>query len=108
MGNIYASESLFRARISPTGEVTDICEDEYDTLAKKIQETMKDAIENDGISLGDRVSDWESPGRVRGKFQDCLSVYGKKAGAKCAECNGTIEKSKIDGRMTYYCETCRS
>ena len=57
MGNIYASESLFRARISPTEKVTDICEDEYDTLAKKIQETMKDAIENDGTSLGDRVSD---------------------------------------------------
>ena len=53
MGNIYASESLFRAGIRPTRKSKEIREDEYDTLAKKIQETMKDAIDEGGSTLDD-------------------------------------------------------
>ncbi len=108
MGNIYASESLFRAGISPKRKVNDISENEYSELVQSIRGTMKDAIKEGGTSLGTRVSDWESPDRNRGNFSALLSVYGKD-GDKCTKCNGrgSIEKNKIDGRMTYYCKTCQ-
>jgi formamidopyrimidine-DNA glycosylase len=102
VGNIYASESLFRAGILPGTPAGRISRARCDRLAAAIRATLVQAIERGGSSLRDFVgSDGES-----GHFQlDCL-VYGR-AGQPCRACGTPIRSRMQQQRATYWCPRCQ-
>ncbi len=103
VGNIYASESLFRARIRPSTPAQRIGLERCRRLAEAIRATLADAIGRGGSSLRDFVgSDGAS-----GYFQlDCL-VYGR-AGEPCRVCASPIRVRRDQQRATYWCAHCQS
>ncbi|HYF57331.1 MAG TPA: bifunctional DNA-formamidopyrimidine glycosylase/DNA-(apurinic or apyrimidinic site) lyase [Burkholderiaceae bacterium] len=103
VGNIYASESLFRARIRPSTPAHRIGRERYDRLARAIRETLAAAIAAGGSTLRDFVSS-EGTG---GYFQlECL-VYDR-AGEPCRVCGDPVRTVRQQQRATYWCARCQS
>ena len=102
VGNIYASESLFRSAIHPLTCTGSIRKTQASLLATVIKEVLKKAIESGGSTLRDYV---RSSGDI-GNFQHKLMVYGR-AGKLCVKCNSSIEKIIISNRATYFCPSCQ-
>jgi formamidopyrimidine-DNA glycosylase len=102
IGNIYASESLFRAGISPLRAANRISRARYGILVAAIRATLADAIAAGGSSIRDYVhSDGGS-----GWFQIQAGVYDR-AGQPCLRCGGVIRQIRQAGRSTYYCAGCQ-
>ncbi len=102
VGNIYASESLFRANISPLREAKSLTTAEISALCNSIKIVLLDAIESGGSTLKDYV---KSTGDV-GYFQHKFQVYGRN-GKKCYICKTQILNNRIAGRSTFHCPTCQ-
>lgn len=102
IGNIYASESLFRAGISPLRAAGRISRTRIGLLVPAIRETLSDAIAAGGSSIRDYV---HSDGGA-GCFQVQAGVYDR-AGQPCLRCGGTIRQIRQAGRSTYYCAGCQ-
>ncbi|WP_439671229.1 bifunctional DNA-formamidopyrimidine glycosylase/DNA-(apurinic or apyrimidinic site) lyase [Cupriavidus necator] len=102
VGNIYASESLFRAGIRPTTPAGRLSRARCDRLAQAVRETLAQAIERGGSTLRDFVgSDGAS-----GYFQlDCL-VYDR-AGQPCRVCATPVRQIVQGQRSTFYCPNCQ-
>ena len=103
VGNIYASESLFLAGISPKRESGKTSRIRYQILTKCIKKILSDAINNGGTTLNDFSNVDGEPGY----FAQVLSVYGRKD-MPCIRCNGTIKKIVQNQRATYYCPRCQN
>ena len=102
VGNIYASEALFRAGISPRIAARRLTRARCDVLACVIRETLSEAITAGGSSIRDYVG---SDG-MTGNFQSNFAVYGR-AGEACRMC-GTVIKNLVQGqRSTFYCAGCQ-
>lgn len=102
IGNIYASESLFRAGISPLRAANRISRARYETLVPAIRETLSDAIAAGGSSIRDYV---HSDGGA-GCFQIQAGVYDR-AGQACLRCGGVVRQIRQAGRSTFYCAACQ-
>jgi len=102
LGNIYATEALFRAGIHPTRSVARISKRRWDRLADSIQAVLRDAIAEGGTTLND-FSDGE--GRS-GYFQVSLAVYGRE-GEPCPRCGRTLKRIVQSNRSTFYCPGCQ-
>ena len=102
VGNIYASESLWRAKISPFLMAKDLSKRKAKILSSKIIEILKEAIELGGTTIRDYR---DSSGNV-GKFKNLLSVY-ERDGLPCERCRSPIQKAPIAGRSTYFCQVCQ-
>tara|TARA_B110000305_G_scaffold64762_1_gene72277 strand:- start:672 stop:1484 length:813 start_codon:yes stop_codon:yes gene_type:complete len=102
VGNIYASESLFLAGISPKRESGKTSKIRYNTLTKCIKKILSDAINNGGTTLNDFSNVDGSPGY----FAQILSVYGRND-MPCKRCNGIIMRIVQNQRATYYCPKCQ-
>lgn len=102
IGNIYASESLFRAGISPLRAANRISRARYERLVPAIRETLSAAIAAGGSSIRDYV---HSDGGT-GWFQIQAAVYGRD-GAPCVRCPGVVRQVRQAGRSTYYCPLCQ-
>jgi len=102
VGNIYASESLFLARISPKTLAGKISLKRYQRLVGCIQSILSAAIEQGGTTL----KDFSAVDGKPGYFSQKLSVYGR-AGEACICCDGTIKKITQSQRATYYCPKCQ-
>jgi len=103
VGNIYASEALFRARISPRRAARRITRKEAAALAKAIKNVLGAAIKIGGTTLRDYVNADGAPGYFRQK----LFVYERK-GAACRVCQSPIKQFVQGQRSTYWCPTCQS
>ncbi len=101
IGNIYADESLYRARIHPLRNSGSLTQEEASRLVAAIKETLRDAIRLQGSSI-DTYRD--ARGR-RGRFQETFRVH-RRSGEPCA-CGRTIRKLKVGGRGTYFCPGCQ-
>lgn len=102
IGNIYASESLFRAGISPLRPANEISRKRYEKLVPAIRETLSDAIAAGGSSIRDYV---HSDGGA-GCFQVDCAVYDR-AGLPCRTCGGQVKQIRQAGRSTFYCPACQ-
>jgi formamidopyrimidine-DNA glycosylase len=102
VGNIYASESLFRAGISPLRAANRISRARYEVLVTAIRQTLSDAIAAGGSSIRDYL---HSDGSA-GWFQIQAGVYGR-AGEPCLRCGGVIKQVRQAGRSTFYCSGCQ-
>lgn len=103
VGNIYASESLFRAGIRPTTAAGRIGLARYERLAAAIRETLTQAIAAGGSTLRDFVS---SEGQS-GYFQLACFVYDR-AGEPCRRCATPIRLLRQQQRATYWCPVCQT
>ncbi len=102
IGNIYAAEALFRARISPLKPAGRLGRAACDRLATAVQATLTEAIAAGGSSIRDyRHHDGGS-----GYFQITVAVYGR-AGLPCPRCGAPVRQVKQSGRSTFYCAGCQ-
>lgn len=102
IGNIYASESLFRAGVSPLRAADRVGKERCHRLVAAIRATLKSAIAAGGSSVRDFV---HSDGSL-GCFQLSCRVYGRQ-GEPCERCNGPIHAVRQAGRSTFYCPHCQ-
>ncbi len=102
VGNIYASESLFRAGIRPTTAASRIALPRFERLASAIRETLTEAIERGGSTLRDFVS---SDGAA-GCYQTASLVYGR-AGEPCRVCGTPVRSMRQQQRSTFWCPRCQ-
>ncbi len=103
VGNIYASESLFRAGIHPLRRANRISAMRYEQIVLSIQETISAAIAFGGTTLRDFVNGSGSPGYFRHE----LLVYERHKKA-CKNCGDLIRLKVIRQRSTYYCKFCQT
>lgn len=102
VGNIYASEALFRARIRPDRPAGGVGLKSYSRLAVVIKDVLREAIAAGGTTLQDFQ---QSDGRP-GYFKQELQVYGRD-GQACPECSGPIRSVRLGQRSTYFCTHCQ-
>jgi len=99
LGNIYADEALWRARIHPLRAACELSEDEVRSLRRGIRRALRLGIARQGADLGDGAY----PG---GSMQDEFRVYGR-AGKPCTRCRAPIERTRVAGRSAHYCPRCQ-
>ncbi|HEY2770243.1 MAG TPA: bifunctional DNA-formamidopyrimidine glycosylase/DNA-(apurinic or apyrimidinic site) lyase [Solirubrobacteraceae bacterium] len=102
VGNIYADEALFRARIHPLRPAGRLTGDQLRRLHAAIEDALRTGIDAKGAS----IDDFRHVDGARGSFQDRFLVH-TRAGEPCPECGGTIEKLVVGGRGTYVCPWCQ-
>ena len=102
VGNIYASESLFRAGVHPTRPVDRISAGSWARLAVAVRETLEEAITHGGTTLRDFVDGGGLEGANRGH----LLVYDRE-GEPCPRCGRSIRRRVQAGRSTFYCPACQ-
>jgi formamidopyrimidine-DNA glycosylase len=103
VGNIYASEALWRAGLRPTTRAQRLTGERARRLADAIREVLANALENGGTTL----SDFVAADGAAGENADFLWVYDR-AGQPCPRCKGLIRRSVLQGRATYFCPTCQT
>jgi formamidopyrimidine-DNA glycosylase len=102
VGNIYADEALWYARLHPLRETLSLDEGETAALHRGIRRALGRAIERQGSTL----SDYRLPDGERGRMQHEFKVYGRD-GEPCERCGASIEKIRVGGRGTWYCPSCQ-
>jgi formamidopyrimidine-DNA glycosylase len=102
IGNIYADESLFKAKINPFRPADSLNKIELKKLYLAIRIILQQAID----AGGDSVSDYRRTDGSRGEFDKLSKVYGKE-GEECFRCHGIIERKKIGGRSAHFCPICQ-
>jgi formamidopyrimidine-DNA glycosylase len=102
LGNIYADEVLFYAKVNPLKKGCDITLKECDRIAKGSIAIINKAMEYGGTT----IRSYTSSLGVTGHYQDYLKVH-TKVNEKCQICGNIIKKIKIGGRSSYYCEVCQ-
>jgi formamidopyrimidine-DNA glycosylase len=102
VGNIYASEALFLARVHPQRAVGRISLETWGRITAVVKEVLGEAIRQGGTTL----NDFQGPDGTAGYFQVLLRVYGRE-GEDCSECGATVRKKVLAGRSTYYCPRCQ-
>ena len=103
IGNIYAAEILFHAKIHPQTRAYSLTEDKQRVLYRQIRAVLKNAIKHGGSSVDDYV-------RVSGKNGDYARfhrVYGRE-GKPCFVCSIPVKRIAQGGRGTYFCPKCQS
>jgi formamidopyrimidine-DNA glycosylase len=102
VGNIYASEALFRAGIHPARAAGRISRERYVRLVEAIRETLQAAISAGGSTLRNFVDADGNPGY----FQQTHLVYGR-AGEPCRQCGAPIKALRLGQRSAFYCGHCQ-
>ncbi|MCK5679207.1 bifunctional DNA-formamidopyrimidine glycosylase/DNA-(apurinic or apyrimidinic site) lyase [bacterium] len=102
VGNIYASEALFRARIRPTLKTGTLSRKSSQLLVGVIKEVLSEAIAIGGTT----ISDFYGVDGSEGAFARELKVYGRP-GKPCPDCGTAIEKITLGGRSTFFCPKCQ-
>lgn len=103
IGNIYADEICFEARVRPDRSVAKMSEVEIKKVFTASEVILKKAIKHKGTTFRDYLNAHGG----KGNFSDYLRVY-QRDGEKCLRCKkGTITKNKISGRSSHYCPVCQ-
>jgi formamidopyrimidine-DNA glycosylase len=102
MGNIYADEALWRARIHPLRPARELEADEIRRLHRGVRRALEAGLARQGATL----RDYATPDGAAGSMQHEFKVYGR-AGEPCPRCRTPIEKTRAGGRGTWYCPHCQ-
>ena len=102
IGNIYANEALFLAKIHPQQPANKISNKKIINLLKSIKFVLKKAIQNEGTSF----SSFIKPDMTPGHYQNQFFVY-QRQGEKCLFCHSQIKKIILSGRSTFFCPNCQ-
>ncbi len=102
LGNIYADEALWRARLGPLRPAHTLEVDEVVRLHRAIRAALRTGIARQGSTL----RDYATPDGSSGSMQDEFRVYGQD-GEPCPRCGTQIAKTRVGGRGTWYCPRCQ-
>ena len=102
VGNIYADESLWRAKIHPARQGTQLSKKQVATLRKVLQEVLQEAI----LARGSSISDFLDAEGQPGEYQRRHRAYGRE-GKRCFRCKATIRRVIVAGRSSYFCPQCQ-
>ncbi len=102
VGNIYASEALWQARVHPRRSVARVSLATWDRLTRTVRGVLAQAIEQGGTTLND-FADGEGNA---GYFQVSLAAYGREGGP-CHRCGRTLRRIVQSNRSTFYCPGCQ-
>jgi formamidopyrimidine-DNA glycosylase len=102
VGNIYADEALWRARIHPLRPVGTLRRPQIQALREAVVESLNEGIDAKGAS----IDDYRHVDGAEGTFQDRFLVH-LRAGEPCFRCGTTIQKMRAAGRGTYFCPRCQ-
>ena len=102
VGNIYADESLWSARIHPARSGASLKSAELEILRKALQKILRKAIQMRGSSISDFV---DAEG-IAGDYQQHHKAYGRE-GEKCFRCGAKIKRIIVAGRSTHFCPVCQ-
>ena len=103
IGNIYADEILFAARLNPGRKLDTLNDNEIEALHLAVRKKLLEGIKYRGTSFKDYVDGLGE----KGEYQKRLQVYGR-AGERCSRCGAALEKKVVAGRGTVYCPHCQS
>ena len=103
VGNIYADEALFLARLHPERRPDSLSAADWQRLHEGIRRALREGIEDRGTTFSNYRD-----GRGRpGSHQESLSVY-RRTGQACPRCGATVERTVVSGRSTHYCPRCQA
>ena len=102
IGNIYADESLYEAQISPFRQANTINNEELIRLKDSIIKVLEKSIGSGGTTF----SDFRNLDGDNGEYSMQANVY-RRAGKKCKKCNHLIQRKKLSGRSTHWCDFCQ-
>jgi formamidopyrimidine-DNA glycosylase len=102
VGNIYADEALFRARLHPLRAAGSVGPREARRLHAALLETLQAGIDHEGSSIESFID----PAGQRGSFQEILNVY-QRTGEPCRVCGAAVRRLEVGGRGTHYCPACQ-
>ena len=102
VGNIYASEALFRAGVDPRRPARELTREEVWRIRDATREVLQEAIEFRGTTF----LDYRDASGNRGEFYDRLRVYDRE-GRPCVKCSGPIQRIVQANRSTFFCEACQ-
>ncbi len=102
LGNIYADEALWRARLSPLRPANSLDDGEVVRITRAIRAALRTGIARQGSTL----RDYAAPDGASGSMQDEFRVYGRD-GLRCGRCGATITKTRVGGRGTWFCPCCQ-
>ncbi|MDZ7262605.1 MAG: DNA-formamidopyrimidine glycosylase [candidate division KSB1 bacterium] len=102
VGNIYASEILFRSSIHPQTKSFSLSPSQVDRLYQAIPQVLREAL----VHSGTTISNYRNVDDLEGEFQNFLQVYGKE-GQPCPRCGQVIKRLKQKNRSTFFCESCQ-
>lgn len=102
IGNIYADEALFLARIKPDRSAGSLSQEEIMRLSRAIKQVLRQGIEKRGTTF----RDYRDGNNARGEFQAHLKAYGRE-GEACLICGSLIQRERIGGRSSHYCRSCQ-
>ena len=102
VGNIYADEALFRARIHPLRPANRLSRAQAGALRDAVVASLEDGIEAKGAT----IDDFRDPYGVSGTFQDRFLIHLRE-GEPCVRCGRPVRKLRAAGRGTYVCESCQ-
>ena len=103
IGNIYACEALFRARVRPRVAAGRLSLPKVERIVSAVHEVLADAIEAGGSTL----RDFRQAGGESGYFQHRFAVYGRD-GQPCLHCESTLKGAFVAGRSTVWCPACQA
>jgi formamidopyrimidine-DNA glycosylase len=103
IGNIYADEALWYARINPLARAGELDQSEVAALRDGVRKALRLGIRRQGATL----RDYRGPDGSRGSMQDEFRVYGRE-GEPCERCGTPIAKTRVAGRGTWYCPACQA
>ncbi|MBK8047752.1 MAG: formamidopyrimidine-DNA glycosylase [Anaerolineales bacterium] len=107
VGNIYADESLFRARIHPTRPGGSLSTAEIERLHGAIAAVLLDGIDHAGSSLGgSEIQNYIRPGGEQGGFQEEFRVF-QRTSKPCLRCGAPVERIVVAQRSTHFCPACQ-
>jgi formamidopyrimidine-DNA glycosylase len=102
VGNIYADEALWRAKLHPLRPVGTLKRDQIEALRAAVVESLQLGIDSKGAS----IDDYRHVDGARGTFQERFVAYSRE-GEPCLRCGTPIEKLRAAGRGTYVCPVCQ-
>ena len=102
LGNIYADEALWLARVHPLRPAGSLTEAEVAAVRRGVRRALRAGVARQGATL----RDYATPDGESGSMQDEFRVYGR-AGEPCDRCGAPIEKTRAGGRGTWYCPGCQ-
>jgi len=102
VGNIYADEALFRARLHPLSPAGSMRPEHLEALRDGVVAALEAGIDGGGAS----IDDYRDGRGERGTMQDEFLVHTRE-GELCPRCEGTIERIVVGGRSTYFCSGCQ-
>jgi formamidopyrimidine-DNA glycosylase len=105
IGNIYADEALWEARVHPLRPAGELAGEDVARLHRAIRKVLAHAIDRGGATLDDR--NYRDPSGREGSMQDEFRVYGRE-GKPCPRCRAAIAKKRIGGRGTCFCPRCQA